>query len=187
MNRNKKHAGTCGVFWELSADNSGLLRISSQSCAILIKDVPFLDTYVRMMRGSETTHSEPTYRSERDQPRSRKQRLGVPSLHVHLSPTTCPPIKSRQDKLKACPVSLQTPLGLGKQKSIVSDFRKATGSSFKMPSMLAPGYMDFSFLEVSEAQASIFLLSQKFISLHLFDPLGTGRHSVSVKLQGYGP
>lgn len=134
------------------------------------------------MRGSETTHSEPTYRLERDQARSRKQRLGVPSLHVHLSPTTCPPLKNRQDKLKACSVSLQTSLGLGKQKSIVSDFRKAIGSSFNMPSMLAPGYMDFSFLEVSEVQAFIFLLSQKFISLHLFDPLDTGRNSASVKL-----
>ena len=67
LHRIEEHAGTRCVFWGLSVDNSVLLRVSSQSCAMLTKDAPFLDADVQMMRGSETTHSEPTYRSERDQ------------------------------------------------------------------------------------------------------------------------
>ena len=133
LHRIEEHAGTRCVFWGLSVDNSVLLRVSSQSCAMLTKDAPFLDADVQMMRGSETTHSEPTYRSERDQPSSRKQRLSAPILYVHLSPTTCSPAESTQDKLMACVASPQTPLGLEKQKPIVSIFRKATGSALRIP------------------------------------------------------
>lgn len=60
------------MFQELCVPNAALLGVITQSCVTLVQDVPFLTTDGQMMKGSETTQSEPTYRSERDQPESRK-------------------------------------------------------------------------------------------------------------------
>lgn len=106
-----------------SVPNAALLGVIIQSCVTLVKDVPFLITDGQMTKGSETTQSEPTYGSERDQPESRKQRLSARILHVHLCLQPHALLQEQTGKTEACSGSPQTPLSLGKPQEVPSKCR----------------------------------------------------------------
>lgn len=99
---------------------------------MLVQDVPFLITDGQMTKGSETTQSEPTYGSEKDQPESRKQRLGARILHVHLCLQPHALLQEQTGKTE----------GLFWFASNTSEPRKATRSAFKMLFVLAPACME---------------------------------------------
>lgn len=87
------------------------------------------------MQGSETTPSEPTYGSERDQPGSRKQTLVSSILHAHLCVQPHAFLLSRKERTGQRE-------GVFWFTSNTSKPGKATGNAFKMPFMLAPACVD---------------------------------------------
>lgn len=119
-----------------------------QSCITLVQDVPFLITDGQMTKGSETTQSEPPYRSQRNQPESRKQRLRAHILLVHLCLQPHALLQEQTGKTE----------GLFWFASNTSEPRKATGRAFKMPFVLAPACKESPLPQAgaSEARAYIF-------------------------------